>query len=377
MELERKHHICLILSFFKLIFKRYQGKPCDIDDFEKYHDYQYGNCFRFNGNSSNIRKSKKIGWKNGLRLELFVGEPDRQQQYTYKAGVRIIIHNQSDITLSEENGIDVSVGHQTNIGITRTITKRKPYPYSFCIDNHRSSKNLNKNSYLKLLIEKYPQMTKYNQNFCIQTCIQEFLIKKCNCFDLSLPIPLNITNSDPNGCESLDDLKCIESEESLFYESEINTCYNNCPNECEQIFYETKISNAKYPTKWYTSILKNSTRFRYRILYQLINSYDDNESVTFLDLQQTILMVNVFYDNMNYNLIEEHSEISIETLLAFIGGNLGLFLGISVLSLIEILEIIFYIIYFLTIKNGIFKIKNIWTVKSKTRVEVLSNNLKY
>ncbi|RNA10488.1 degenerin deg-1-like [Brachionus plicatilis] len=313
-------------------------KKCDEDDFVMYHDYHYGNCFRFNGNKSNVIKTKKSDWKNGLRLELFVGDPDEQQQFTYKAGIRVIVHNQTDSVFSDENGIDVSVGSQTNIGITRTMIKRRPYPYSNCIDNYQSKQILQRNTFMKIIAARYPQMNKYSQIFCLKTCLQEFLINKCGCFDLSLPRPDN-SSINCTGCETTDDLNCVQLQESQFYESEIEKCYSFCPNECFQVLYETKVSSAKYPSKWYASILKNSTN-----LFHQLTKYD------FEQMQQMILMVNVFYEQMNYNLIEEYPELSIDALLAFIGGNLGLFLGISVLSLVEIIEFGIYLVYFFMAK---------------------------
>ena len=80
-----------------LISCEYQGNPCNMSDFYPYHDYNSGNCFRFNGadkhdktvsdytyyGQEKVRQSTKSGWQNGLKLELYVGDPDIQEQYTY------------------------------------------------------------------------------------------------------------------------------------------------------------------------------------------------------------------------------------------------------------------------------------------------------
>lgn len=70
-----------------IITCEFNGIKCSFYDFYAYHDYNYGNCFRFNGNDPNrtgsvfpdfvnypIKKTKKSGWENGLRLELFTGD---------------------------------------------------------------------------------------------------------------------------------------------------------------------------------------------------------------------------------------------------------------------------------------------------------------
>ena len=82
------------LSFYQeefVITCEFNGMKCSYEDFYAYHDYNYGNCFRFNGNDANrtnssvfpdfvnypIRKTKKPGWENGLRLELYTGDQSK------------------------------------------------------------------------------------------------------------------------------------------------------------------------------------------------------------------------------------------------------------------------------------------------------------
>ncbi len=112
---------------------QYQGEPCSSKDFFYYHDYNYGSCFSFNlGKVNNASKygkiekkeileSKNSGWNNGLQLELYVGNPDRQQKYNFKGGVRIVVHNQSITPFPNDDGIDVATGQQTNVAISRSF----------------------------------------------------------------------------------------------------------------------------------------------------------------------------------------------------------------------------------------------------------------
>ena len=57
----------------------------------------------------------------------------------YKSGFRVIVHNQSVIPFPDEDGIDVAVGLQTNVAISRTFYNRLPDPYSKCIDSFTST----------------------------------------------------------------------------------------------------------------------------------------------------------------------------------------------------------------------------------------------
>ena len=53
----------------------------------------------------------------------------------------------------------------------------------------------------------------------------------------------------------------------------------------------------------------------------------------------SVVKVNIFYDSMSYELSTESPKMDIVSLLASIGGNLGLFLGVSVFSLCELIEV--------------------------------------
>lgn len=66
--------------------------------------------------------------------------------------------------------------------------------------------------------------------------------------------------------------------------------------------------------------------------------------------QNTVLAVNVFYSSSSYMKITEQPAITIYDLLPNVGGTMGLFVGISALSFVEIVEILIEMITFLVKK---------------------------
>ena len=68
-------------------------------------------------------------------------------------------------------------------------------------------------------------------------------------------------------------------------------------------------------------------------------------------MREEILKVNIYYKTLNMKTIREHRSYEIENLLADIGGQLGLFSGYSILTLLEILFLVF------TLSAFVFKIK--------------------
>ena len=240
-----------------LISCEYQGTPCYSTDFYPYHDYHYGNCFRFNGldpNASNaeyyykghreLKQSTKAGWRNGLRLELYVGDPTRQQQYVYKSGIRVIVHNQSITPFPDQNGIDVSPGQQTNVAVSRTFINRLSLPYSDCVDELTQTKAVGNDLLIEMLsLISRSKVKKYEQEICLKICFQKYINSECNCSDFSLAF-LSINNQS-EGCYMSDQVECLSKANQRFYNGQpINECYSKCPIECSSIIYNTQVSTA-------------------------------------------------------------------------------------------------------------------------------------
>lgn len=73
-----------------------------------------------------------------------------------------------------------------------------------------------------------------------------------------------------------------------------------------------------------------------------LREYFDEEFTT-EDLTKSIAKVNVYYNNLNNELTTEIAAMTLITLVSNIGGVLGLFLGISFLSFVEVFELSFEI----------------------------------
>ena len=69
----------------------------------------------------------------------------------------------------------------------------------------------------------------------------------------------------------------------------------------------------------------------------------------FCRAEKSFVNVYVYYESLNYAESSETPQMNVGQLLASIGGNLGLFLGVSVFSLCEIVEVLIEI-YFIVKK---------------------------
>ena len=65
-----------------------------------------------------------------------------------------------------------------------------------------------------------------------------------------------------------------------------------------------------------------------------------NWSLIFEDFTKNIVLINVFYDDLLTTFIEEIPAIDGNFLIGNIGGYIGLFAGLTVLSFVEIIELV-------------------------------------
>ena len=230
-----------------LLSCEYQGVACQASDFVPYHDFDYGNCYRFNGGDAQ-RVSRKEGWQSGLRVELFSGLDER---YAYKSGFRIVVHNQSRVAFADDDGIDVSTGRQTNVAIRRHIDERLAKPYSNCVERLDASDIEATNEPLRamLALMETGVIGKYQQNICFKICTQQYINGKCKCVDTRMRAYMRggVGGGGVKYCASKWELTCLRATEADFYRSDqAESCYrNNCPIECSSVVYDLKVSIAE------------------------------------------------------------------------------------------------------------------------------------
>ena len=323
-----------------LISCRFQNKACFPDNFTYFHSFDFGACYSFNsGLNSPIQITKQAGDKDGLQLELFAGDPTQQIQNTYLNGFRIIVHNQSDDSFVHEDGQNIPVGRQFSISVQRNFINHLPLPYNDCIQDNFG--NFYQNDLIEF-IKTFMNKTTYSQKFCQKICTQLYAIKKCKCYDYSLPYILYYEkdNSRVFGCFSDQDLTCLQYNYNILFKNFIEECDQFCLMECNPKYFSKLATMTSYPTAWYADQL-----FKSYILNQtLINNNLNSSNISFTYLQNVVSKVNIFYQELIYTSIAESPASTISDLISFIGGNLGLFLGMSFLSLVEVIDILIQLI---------------------------------
>lgn len=296
-------------------------------NFEEFQELNYGKCFRFNSGinlmneSVQILNSKVAGMKYGLRIDLNVSLSDK---YAFNE-LAIYIHNYTEKPINIlHRGFRITTGSTTYYQIERNFENRLGIPYNDCI------LDLNEFSLNKTIIDYYQRVNdSYSQTECVRLCrnLKNADNSNCNCVDPSFLENTISCSSNKN----LTVVNCYHSFTTNFLESNVfEICSQYCPYQCEVIEYEVKSWSEEYPSTGNIS-----------------NGFDYKAFQTYTNVKSGYVSIRAFFPELKYKNIEQNAKVYIFDLVSNVGGTLGLFLGCSFLSFIEILELLIEIFYHL------------------------------
>ncbi|KAK6760068.1 hypothetical protein RB195_021547 [Necator americanus] len=280
----------------------FNSMQCDIEkEFKLHIDPSFGNCYTFNADPDNVQASSRAGPSHGLRLMVFVNASDYLPT-TEAIGVRIAIHGQRECPFPDTFGYSAPTGAVSSFGISLRKVNRLQNGDCFNAD-------------MPLPPGYIYRDYKYEPEGCYRNCYQKRIISRCGCADPRFPSPSSsIRICDPRNEQTRD---CLLSESVRMIKRK--SC--RCTHACKQDVYTTTYSAAKWP----------SGSVRMECTEKDCNSYFSEHAA----------MLEIYYEQMSYEVLRESESYSFVNLISDIGGQMGLWLGASVLTAIEIL--IFFI----------------------------------
>ena len=108
--------------------------------------------------------------------------------------------------------------------------------------------------------------------------------------------------------------------------------------ECETNLFKYSISSLQMISNQF---LRNIIRNR-NLTFDFINRPLNSRQA-----EKSLVSVNIFYSSLSHTVSRESPKMETVSLLASIGGHLSLFLGVSVFSLCETVEVAIEIFYVL------------------------------
>lgn len=270
---------------------------CYPYQFESSLSQLYGNCYTLNSGKYNLR-TQNNGPIHGFVLELNL-EVDQYGKFTEAAGARVEVHDPHLHHRADLKGIFVGPGYETNIAVTKSILSRLPPPYK---------------DRCKYYAKGQSQLT------CKDKCVQNITESLCSCTSIghrSGIRPCDLTDALTRCCVTVSEKKAND------------IC--NCPLSCEEAIYDIQVSSAVWPSRMHYE--------NYRHLYLTPNSTD--ESLSYEGYRETKLRLRIYYDTLDYTVYKQNPMYQTSEIFSQVGGQMGLWLGLSLVIVVECLESIF------------------------------------
>ncbi|KAM4622363.1 acid-sensing ion channel 2-like [Discoglossus pictus] len=217
---------------------------------------------------------------------------------TFEAGVKVQIHSQSEPPFIQELGFGVAPGFQTFVATQEQRLTYLPSPWGICRLSELGS-------------DFYPV---YSVSACRIDCETRYIVENCGCKMVHMP-------GDAPFCTPEQYKECAEPALGLLTEKDVGLCV--CLMPCNLTRYNKELSMVKIPSK---------TSAKY-----LEKKFNKTEKY----ISENILVLDVFFEALNYETIEQRKAYEVAGLLGDIGGQMGLFIGASILTILELFDYIY------------------------------------
>ncbi|XP_023967485.1 acid-sensing ion channel 3 isoform X2 [Chrysemys picta bellii] len=264
----------------------FRGTDCTAQNFTAIFT-RLGKCYTFNAGvpGNELLTTVKGGSGNGLELMLNIQQEEylpvwgESDEISYEAGVKVQIHSQEEPPFIDQLGFGVAPGFQTFVSCQQQRLVYLPPPWGDCKSTPIES----------------DFFTSYSITACRLDCETRYLAENCNCRMVHMPDFLVKKDSE----------FCV------------------CRTPCDMVRYGKELSMVKIPSK-------ASAKY-------LAKKYNKSEQY----ISDNVLVLDVFFEALNYETIEQKKAYEVAGLLGDIGGQMGLFIGASILTILEIFDYLY------------------------------------
>ncbi|XP_041346718.1 acid-sensing ion channel 5-like [Gigantopelta aegis] len=307
---------------------RFQGMqvaslPCCDDILEKVLT-EVGSCYTIN--VTKVFKYRYQSAKNRRLVAIFSLHLEPDFQTFPVSGIQVIVHNQNEPPLPTLRGDFVDLDTITTIKVEKTQRTSLSYPYkSFgtasCLPE-TSTKFTDP-------IHRYRRQDySYTVETCEMECLVNYTVNACGCRHPWYPGMEEL-------CSIMEIYSCIINIRNHYSTENDSNC--NCPHVCSTTTFTTTITTNTMKTPNFNLPQEENNHgvdFEKNCMREMLNEWDPHESLVILD----VVLPKTVRDT-----IQVPSENLLDILSSF-GGLVGLFLGLSLLSLVEVVEFLFLLV---------------------------------
>ncbi|XP_072184566.1 acid-sensing ion channel 3 isoform X1 [Excalfactoria chinensis] len=283
----------------------FRGAGCSARNFSVIFT-RLGKCYTFNSGQpgTELLTTLQGGAGNGLELMLNI----QQEEYlpvwgdtdetSYEAGVKVQIHSQQEPPFIDQLGFGVAPGFQTFVSCQQQRLVYLPPPWGDC----------------KATPIESDFFTNYSLTACRLDCETRYLAENCNCRMVHMP-------GNANVCTPEQYKECADPALDFLVKKDSEYCA--CRTPCDTVRYGKELSMVKIPSK-------ASARY-------LARKFNKTEQY----IADNVLVLDIFFEALNYEMIEQKKAYEVAGLLGDIGGQMGLFIGASLLTILEIFDYLY------------------------------------
>ena len=271
-----------------------ESKPCSAYLTPLFNNR--GKCYTFHSQDY-IKKNGPVnviqpGPSYGVIMTLNTMKEEYYYTFGLGYGLQVLVHDPRVYPLMEQKSFVVSPGRETYVAIQKFITKRLPTPYSEvdCIDT------------------SLPENDDYSSERCFMDCLSiGYYEDTC------------IYSSYGEITCTLYEVYAVLENLQLLGDLAQNC---QCLPTCTDVFYQYRLSTTEFPNN-----------------LALVHGQQHNWNTTNMTyVKENFAHVKIYFDTMEYVTNHQLKAMTLEQIVADIGGQLGICLGASLITLAEFLD---------------------------------------
>ena len=233
--------------------------------------------------------------------------------------------------MSIKNAITLAPGTSNNVKYEVSTALGLPKPHGKCMDRDGE------------FIEKYNKSIYNNPTGCVSLCLTKEVIAKCGCIYAKYSIVWFNPNRSLPYCGDLKQpiekvfeyIMCAKNVRLLSRYQ----CLQSCPLPCELVRYSTTVSHGSWPAErhhesFYDEMIRN------RSFQEAFDNYvSSNDTTLSKAIYKNFLHISCYLGSYRQTVIEDKVKMNITDLLSQIGSILNMWCGITVVFLVEIIEL--------------------------------------
>ncbi|XP_059567460.1 acid-sensing ion channel 3 isoform X3 [Myotis daubentonii] len=305
---------------------RYRGRPCGPENFTAIFT-RMGQCYTFNSGAdgAELLTTPKGGAGNGLEIMLDVQQDEYlpvwkdMEETPFEVGIRVQIHTQEEPPSIDQLGFGAAPGYQVFVSCQQQQLSFLPPPWGDC-----SSASLDPDFEPEPAGPLGPPSPSpgpsppYSLMGCRLACEARYVARKCGCRMMHMPGSAPVCSPQQykdcaNPTLGKGPAPCTPPPPRWARDPTPQGRQPD-PDDCGPQTPCCGRTRACAPTRAPSRATPRSS------------------------LWENVLVLDIFFEALNYETVEQKKAYEVSELLGDIGGQMGLFIGASLLTILEILD---------------------------------------